>query len=365
MNYKHFPDEYEKQKREEQENSRQELKKFVDDKEYCLNRELIKINDEYADKIETTKSSFLKSDISDGRFGSYLKCLAVYKYKKFGLIMSLITVVALFVLCFLIDPNSLSDLDLEYLLGFIGASFMIWFVARPLYAYPVGIILAPILYPIYKGVCKSIYNEDYAREQSYKFEANRLKEEHRIQIHKEIAAKEDQINKHIAMLDREIMKYTNDFEAEAQQESVNYANSSLAKEVIEWLTSAYLKTIKSVNRASHIEKIIVPFDFKVYKDRIACNTGTYDFESHRCAELRSAIAQTALARAVASQIQLNVIMRYDKDSSGTSYSIDIKYEYETNSKETYYDRHSYCDPATHCRMTYNAPNGNYKSVQDW
>lgn len=146
-------------------------------------------------------------------------------------------------------------------------------------------------------------------------------------------------------------QYFSEFENNAQNLSVQFAESELAKEVIEWMTNGFCKTIDAADRRSHVEKITVPFVFNVFNNKITCNLGTFDFELKRCRNLNSPLEQTALARAIVSAIQLNIIMKYPKDSSGTDISIDISYSY-TNEY-----------PAT--TITYVAPNGNYKAVRGW
>lgn len=145
--------------------------------------------------------------------------------------------------------------------------------------------------------------------------------------------------------------YVKNFELTAQQESVKFAESRLAKEVIEWMTDGFSKTIDATDRRSHIERINVPFAFNVYTNKITCNLGTYDFEIKRCSNLTSPIEQTALARAIASAIQLNIVMKYPQDESGTSISINIDYNYSTECPTTI--------------VTYVAPNGNYRAVEKW
>lgn len=146
-------------------------------------------------------------------------------------------------------------------------------------------------------------------------------------------------------------QYFNEFENNAQNLSVQFAESELAKEVIEWMTNGFCKTIDAADRRSHVEKITVPFVFNVFNNKITCNLGTYDFELKRCRNLNSPLEQTALARAIVSAIQLNIIMKYPKDSSGTDISIDISYSYTNEYPST--------------TITYVAPNGNYKAVRCW
>lgn len=133
--------------------------------------------------------------------------------------------------------------------------------------------------------------------------------------------------------------------------SVQFAESQLASEVIDWMTNGYAKAIDSADRRSYIERINVPFLFKVYFDEITCNLGTFYFEIKRCANLNSPVEQTALSRAIASAIQLNVTMKYPKDASGTDVVTDISYSYGADYVEV--------------RLNYSAVNGNYEAVRDW
>lgn len=151
--------------------------------------------------------------------------------------------------------------------------------------------------------------------------------------------------------EKERQEYLKAFEAEAQTRSVKFADSELAQEVITWMSEGFFRNIDAADRRSHIEQISVPFLFSIYAHKITCNLGTYDFELKRCENLKSAIDQTALARAIASTIQLNVMMKYPNDISGTAISIMIEYTYN--------------DDCVNALISYVAPNGNYKTVKSW
>ncbi len=166
------------------------------------------------------------------------------------------------------------------------------------------------------------------------------------------ASKCDQINHNIqnqAAIEQQ--NYLVAFEQNAQNMSVQLAESELAKEVIQWMTEGFSKTIDAADRRSHIEQISVPFQFKVFVDKITCNLGTYDFELKRCRNLTSPLEQTALARAIAAAIQFHITMKYPKDVSGTDRTVNFEFSYT----------------ATHpvATLTYFAPNGNYQAVRSW
>lgn len=154
-----------------------------------------------------------------------------------------------------------------------------------------------------------------------------------------------------AECERKISEYSSQFEEEAKRLSTTFAESTLATEVIEWMTTGFAKAIDAADRRSHVESIGVPFMFKVYNNKITCNLGTFDFEIKRCRNLESPLEQTALARAIASAIQLNITMKYLKDASGTEIVTNINYSYEADSAVAI--------------LTYSAVNGNYRTVQDW
>ena len=149
----------------------------------------------------------------------------------------------------------------------------------------------------------------------------------------------------------EQQNYLDAFEQNAQNMSVQLAESELAKEVIQWMTDGFSKTIDAADRRSHIEQISVPFQFKVFVDKITCNLGTYDFELKRCRNLTSPLEQTALARAIAAAIQFNITMKYPKDASGTDRAVNFEF--------------SYTDTHPVATLTYAAPNGNYQAVRSW
>ena len=170
-----------------------------------------------------------------------------------------------------------------------------------------------------------------------------------------IRDEEDSIKSEIRKIENDAQQeknqYFSEFEINAQNLSVQFAESELAKEVIDWMTNGFYKTIDAADRQSYVEKVTVPFVFNVFKNKITCNLGTFDFNLERCRNLNSALEQTALARAIVSAIQLNIIMKYPKDVSGTDISVDISYSYTNECSQT--------------TITYVAPNGNYKTVRGW
>lgn len=186
-----------------------------------------------------------------------------------------------------------------------------------------------------------------SRESSYKqnnLDISNLQEQERIKS-------EERIKGFKADAMREYQEYLRKFDIQAKNESVKFASSELAEKVIDWMTKGFIVTIKATDRRAHIETIEVPFSFNVYKDRITCNLGEFDFEVERCRNLNTPLEQTALGRAIATAIQLNITMEFPEDPSGSNIVIDIHNNYFKDYVST--------------NITYTAPNGNYEVVKSW
>lgn len=145
--------------------------------------------------------------------------------------------------------------------------------------------------------------------------------------------------------------YLTNYEQKAQEKSVDFASSELAQEIIERITDDFCQTIEAADRRPHIEIIHVPFKIAVLADKVAWNSGVYNFELNRCSNLDDMLDQTAMARAITSNVQVNVVMRYPTDVSGTNISIKIKYDYYDN--------------GTQAEIEYVAPNGAYEERKNW
>lgn len=224
--------------------------------------------------------------------------------------------------------------------GIIG--FVVWLIVF-FFTLSIHLSLLPfVLLGAIAGIIKEVSNIQSNNEKCQKV-YNDIEKEKRIYEDKAASIKKETNNR--------ITAYKNGFEDEAKKLSIKYAESALAQEVADWMTKGYIKTIESADRRSHVKKIDIPFRFDVYSNKITCNLGTYDFELQRCRNLDSPLEQVALARALASFIQLQITMKYPRDISGTDILINMEYVY----------RNSYVQTT----LVYKAKNGNYESVRDW
>lgn len=142
------------------------------------------------------------------------------------------------------------------------------------------------------------------------------------------------------------LQYVSGFENTAQKMSVEYVDSDLCNEVIEWMTKGFVRSIASTDRSYHIQSVNIPFSYCVFFNKITCNLGTYDFEIKRFKNLESPLEQTALAKAIAVGIQFHITLKYPKDESGTDVITNIKYSYGKDYVQVV--------------IVYSAINGNYR-----
>lgn len=221
----------------------------------------------------------------------------------------------------------------------IGSAFMFWLMFGAIGAV-VGLILCGLVASVQNGSNRSIDNQIATAK-------NNTEQ----RIADETQKCEEAIQKIRDDANYQYQNYLSGFNAEAQKMSVRFAESPLAVEVIDWMTNGFAKTIDAADRRSHIQEINVPFVFRTYRNKIECNLGTFDFEIKRCDELETPLEQTALTRAIASAIQLNITMKYPQDASGTNVVTNIAYDYKNDN--------------VMATIVYTAPNGNYKATRGW
>jgi|GEM_PF-4278708 len=171
-------------------------------------------------------------------------------------------------------------------------------------------------------------------------------EEIKLQASKKIEELEEKAKSEIAKIEQEKMKYRSDFENERRVESVKYANSPVAKEVIDLISTGFKNQIDACDRRPHIKEIIVPLSFKVYATKIETPYGVYDFELQRVSKLSGMKEQTSLANAIAQSVHTDIFTTYPVDISGGEVKpLEIGINYGPDWVEAV--------------MTYHADNANY------
>ena len=171
-------------------------------------------------------------------------------------------------------------------------------------------------------------------------------EETRSQALHKIEELEKEAKSKTAAIEEEKKRYRSDFEKESRAKSIKYANSSVANEVIEMISTGFKNQIDACDRRPHVKEVIVPLSFKVYAEKIETPYGVYDFEIQRVAKLPGMKEQTALANAVAQSVHTDVFTTYPNDVSGGEVKpLEIGINYGLDWVEAV--------------MTYRADNANY------
>lgn len=182
-----------------------------------------------------------------------------------------------------------------------------------------------------------------------KVEAKQTQKRYRLlQVKREF---ENKNNEARGNAERKIEDYECQFEQAAIAEAAKYVNSNLVAEVKSWMTQYFANGIANVKRESYTETVVVPFSFRVFPDRITCGNKTFDFNSKRCENLSNRVEQAALARVIASALQLQISMLYPCDPSGTENTIGIQYSYSNDSADV--------------TMKYSAANGYFEPKRSW
>ena len=218
--------------------------------------------------------------------------------------------------------------------NFFGAliSFILGFVIGP-------IIGGAVAYFIEKSADKEykLLNESVDEKiENLNFEKERLKEE---------------LSKEIQSIKND---YTKRFEDISNTVSIEkFAGSKLLEEknIVNWIMDNFGRYIDMAQREKHIKNVEIVYQFNVFTDKITCSGGTFDFNIQRCPELTSAIEQTALAMAIATELKIRTVMTYPKDVKDKDAKVSVKYSYtQTN---------------VQANLIYTAVNGNYEPVGSW
>lgn len=191
---------------------------------------------------------------------------------------------------------------------------------------------------------KALDNREYQKfREKYEAVTARLTEEESL--------KEQKLAEIDAEARQKAARYSAAFERNAQTLSTRFAESDLAKELVEKLSGQFISAVRFMTRSGADRTIAYPLSMKVYKNKIEWNGGSFDFNVNRCRNLTSPLEQTALAIAIISQVQLNVTMAMPLHASDESAGTQVSY--------------SYTDEYPIATITYAAVNGNYVALKEW
>lgn len=170
------------------------------------------------------------------------------------------------------------------------------------------------------------------------------------QIEKEYRDKVNQLDAQIRQWNK---NYEHTYKNKITDATVSFANSKLAQEIIDLLSVEFSRHIDALDRTSNIHFLMFTYTFRVYYNMVkSCYTINYDFDINRCRNLSSLVEQEALAKALATQVQINIMMKYNENQGEAPVRIDISYEYPQ-------------DGSVEVKLDFTAVNSNYEQVRNW
>ena len=157
--------------------------------------------------------------------------------------------------------------------------------------------------------------------------------------------------------------YRLSFAEEVRKQSLRFANSKLIDTIIDnWAAPCFSELIDEADRSAQIEKIMLCASLSVHTDRIRFSgaregidksdvTSEFHFETHRCRELTSPLEQAAICHALASKLQVALMLKYPQDPSGSVPELTMS-ESDT-------------ETAAVVNFVYRAANLDYQAIEEW
>lgn len=298
-------------------------------------------------------------------FGGYLHVISTYKHTalvKKLFVPSIILGFIIGVIFGLVDfvglggssGDTFNEIMQSTLTGTIGVplsvSFLLY-VFRPLFGYTYGVVLGFIGYPIFAGICKSMYKKQ-------------------INENRKIA---DKISSEIASADKEYesleLKDYEEDKKEAEKLLEIYKEHQNTSVLASWATEIILNRIENTDRNSRNEKISCVNTFALFDSQIISLKSSKErvdsvicFEDERIEKLPSIIAEVAFAKAFSDKIQ--AIIEKRKPELLKSKLIEPHFTLEVQYSSLGVDKESKKD-FMFVEINYSANNPNYKVKSSW
>lgn len=158
------------------------------------------------------------------------------------------------------------------------------------------------------------------------------------------------------VMEEEVAKYTEAFEAQALFMKNQFGENPLVKEIAAWLVKKYLTHLRSLKRTEDIESLETTFSFTVYKTKISAMKEDFKFSDHRVKNLDEDIDKMALAIAVMTEVDMALVHSDEYYALGDDIiSLSPSHTYLANPNS----------PAVRIDFTYQAKNRAFVPVQDW
>lgn len=149
--------------------------------------------------------------------------------------------------------------------------------------------------------------------------------------------------------DQKLKEYTAKFNQQVQEKSAEFAESKLCEQIALWAFEQYAKEIDDADRSSSEKKIEVFGKLCMYEDHVEFNDNVFDFKEQRVQNISKPIEQMAIIRVIATKLNLQIVMKYPQDLSGTENKVRLDYD----------------DNVARVTVHYYADNGNYIAESAW
>lgn len=137
-----------------------------------------------------------------------------------------------------------------------------------------------------------------------------------------------------------ISNYKRDFYAESDKRTFKFAGNPATDEIIHWMAEVINKEIAMENRGPQVSRVEKVLNFKVTEDKVATDFGNYVFIDHRISNLADAAETMALAKAIGTGLQAEIMTEFPTDPMGTPVRVNAAYTDDSH--------------ATLGRVTYNS-----------
>lgn len=121
------------------------------------------------------------------------------------------------------------------------------------------------------------------------------------------------------------MAYRREFYEESDRRSPKFAGNPVTDEIVNWLSGFFVNQIRAIPRESPVMPLQTFMQFQVCEDKVMTSFGSYLFADHRVDSLGDAADAMALAKAIGTGLQAEVLARFPKDPIGTPARVHSAY----------------------------------------
>ena len=122
-----------------------------------------------------------------------------------------------------------------------------------------------------------------------------------------------------------ILEYKKEFYEESDKRTPKFVGNAVTDEIIQWMAAVIINDINTANRGPQISSVQKVLNFKVTEDEVATSFGNYIFIQHRISNLVDAAETMALAKAIGTGLQTEIMAQFPMDPMGTPARVNASY----------------------------------------